>query len=182
MPTSARCTRSRQPRAACRLVPSPPTIATQKTSLLPASSAARTGTMVVKIAANSFATSLIGSQVKPLASRCSSGVSHSESNAISSRGRVADQILQFEPGPENVDRDARSPVCRQQNGGDDGCNQRHVDKATNSDRASRFDMTGNGFSAVTPDIERAEHREQQAGHEERSAAGDVAWSRRSRRH
>ena len=38
--------------------------------------------MVVKIAANSFATSLIGSQVNPLASRCSSGVSHNDSKAI----------------------------------------------------------------------------------------------------
>ena len=73
--------------------------------------------------------------------------------------------MQFESGAENVDRDARSPVCGQQNGGDDGRNQWYVDEATNSDRASRPDITGDRFGAVTPDIERAEHREQQAGHQ-----------------
>ena len=49
---------------------------------LPARSAASTGTTQTKIAANRQATSRIGSQENPFASRCSSGVSQTERSAM----------------------------------------------------------------------------------------------------
>jgi hypothetical protein len=56
-----------------------------KAPFFPASSIASTGMMQMKMPANRMATSAIGSQVNPLASRCSFGVNASESIAISTR-------------------------------------------------------------------------------------------------
>ena len=121
--------------------------------------------MVVKIAANSFATSLIGSQVKPLASRCSSGVSHSESNAISSRAAsrirfcsssLVPRMSTAMPGRQFADSRMAAMMAA-------------ISGTLTRPRTliglRGSTSTGNGFSAVTPDIERAEHREQQACHE-----------------
>ena len=55
--------------------------------------------MATKMPANRFATSRIGSQVKPLASRCSSGVSHSESERDQDQRGVAHEVLQLELVP-----------------------------------------------------------------------------------
>ena len=102
----------------------------------PACSIASTGMMATKMPANRFATSRIGSQVKPFAARCSSGVSQSDSSAISDQRRVAHEVLQLDLRAVDVEGDAGLPRRRQQDGGDDQRDQHEVDPAADADAAS----------------------------------------------
>ncbi len=62
----------------------------------PARSMASTGIIVMKMPAKSFATSTIGPQEKPLASRYSGLVSAIEATATRDEDRVAQQVLQLD--------------------------------------------------------------------------------------
>ena len=99
--------------------------------------------------ANRIATSRIGSQVKPLDSRCSSGVSHSDSSAMTISASVAQRLLQFNDGAENIEADTGLPERRSENAGDDAGDQDEIDAAPDTNVHAR------AFSARAPPDRRA---------------------------
>ena len=106
-----RSARNRPPRAACRLARVTACSRKAKLPSRPACSIASTGMMPTKMPANRMATSRIGSQVKPLASRCSSGVSQSESERDEHQRGIAQRRSATRPWCRRCRRRCRASRC-----------------------------------------------------------------------